>query len=262
MIKISGLQAGYDGKTVLEELFLHIPAGQITCVIGPNGCGKSTLLKCLAKQLPFARGEISIAHQNIQDYSAKRFAQTVTYLKQARDIPTIGVHALVMHGRFPYLGYPRRVRECDKQVVQQVMQEVGVWHLRQKMLHELSGGERQKVYLAMALAQDTDIVLLDEPTTFLDIHYQLEFLELIAQLQKRGKTIVVILHDLQQALNLTQHVVLMNQGRIVFAGTPSALLETDHLDRTFQVEVTHHQREHGIVLSMQRNHPLNKTSLV
>lgn len=243
MISLQQIYAGYGDRHVIEALSLDIAEHSITCIIGPNGCGKSTLLKCIARQLNISGGRIELAGRDMSSFSQNEFARRVAYLRQHRDTPTITAGSLVLHGRFPYLGYPRRFSTEDKKITQHAMEQVGVWAFRDKLLTELSGGECQKVYIAMALAQDTDVLLLDEPTTFLDIKYQLEIMELLLRLKKQGKTVVVVLHDIEQAVNVADMVCLMEHGRAVFFGEPSVLLESGEIGRVFGLDVSFSQAE-------------------
>ncbi len=236
MIKVSGLFAGYDKESIIKDITFEITKGTITSIIGPNGCGKSTLLKCLAKQLNYSQGEILLSGKPINDIPLKSFAQKVSYLKQWRDVPSITVESLVLHGRFPYMGFPRRQSEEDVDVAREAMVRAGVWKLRHKLLSQLSGGECQKAFLAMALAQSSEVLLLDEPTTYLDISYQLEFLKLIDELKGEGKTIVVVLHDINSAVQISDEIILMNKGKRIFSGSPERLLDTGDIDSVFGIK--------------------------
>lgn len=235
MIKITGLAAGYDGRIVIPEINLNMEAGKITTILGPNGSGKSTLMKCLARQLPLMGGTIMVANRPIQAYAPKEYAQRVSYLKQSRDVPHISVESLVLHGRFPYMTFPRKYTSHDKQLAQKSMEHMGIWNLRHKELGELSGGERQKVYLAMVLAQDTDVLLLDEPGTYLDIRYQMELLELLTGLRDEGKTIVAIFHDISSALQIADAVCVMDKGEVAYLGAPSPLIRSSVIGHVFGV---------------------------
>ncbi len=237
MISVNNLSASYGKGHVIKDINMHINKGEIVSIIGPNGCGKSTLLKCLGKQLPYS-GSIRLFDVPISQIPGKEYAKKVSYLKQSRDTPAITAESLVLHGRFPYMGFPRKLTDKDVDIAKAAMEKTGVLELRHKMLYELSGGECQKVYLAMALAQDSDILLLDEPTTYLDICYQLEFYALLKQLRLEGKTIVAILHDINSALQISDTVCLMNDGEITFYGVGQKLLQTNRLESVFGVKVS------------------------
>ena len=237
MIKITGLSAGYQGTPVLQDLNLTIPAGTVTALVGPNGCGKTTLLRVMAGQLPPIGGSVTVNGKDVVGYDRKELARTVAILPQTRDIPALTVEALVQHGRYPHLGLSRRLTARDREMVARAMAQTDVTDLAHRELRELSGGQRQRAYIAMALAQDTDIILLDEPTTHLDLNRQFELLTLLQQLNAAGKTIVVVLHDLSHALRFSQNMVLLEEGRLVQTGSPQALLESGRLEQVFGIRI-------------------------
>ena len=235
MIEMRAVSAGYEDTPVLQEVSFAVPRGSITALIGPNGCGKTTLLRAAARQLPLRGGQILLSGRPVTAYGRKEFARTAAFLPQVRSVPSITVQALVTHGRFPYLGLSRKLRPQDRAAVRRAMEETGVAAWAQRDLRELSGGERQRVYVAMALAQGTEVIFLDEPTTYLDLHHQFELLELMRRLNARGKTILVVLHDLAHALRYSDQVVLMQAGRVVQAGAPGRVFESGAIDRVFGV---------------------------
>ncbi|MCQ2447435.1 MAG: ABC transporter ATP-binding protein [Oscillibacter sp.] len=236
MIECKNICAGYRNVTILHDLTFTIPTGGLVSIIGPNGCGKTTLLRTMAKQIPPQSGTVLYDGVDIATISRKDLARTAAFLPQVRPIPSISVQALVSHGRFPHLGFSRTLRPEDRIAVQRAMEQTGITPWANRSLDSLSGGERQRVYLAMALAQETDIIFLDEPTTYLDLHYQFDLLELLQQLQRSGKTIVMVLHDLSSALRYSTQVVLMDQGQLLFSDSPQALRNTDLLAQTFHVQ--------------------------
>lgn len=236
MIECKNICAGYRNVTILHDLTFTIPTGGLVSIIGPNGCGKTTLLRTMAKQIPPQSGTVLYDGVDIATISRKDLARTAAFLPQVRPIPSISVQALVSHGRFPHLGFSRTLRPEDRIAVQRAMEQTGITPWANRSLDSLSGGERQRVYLAMALAQETDIIFLDEPTTYLDLHYQFDLLELLQQLQRSGKTIVMVLHDLSLALRYSTQVVLMDQGQLLFSDSPQALRNTDLLAQTFHVQ--------------------------
>lgn len=236
MIECKNICAGYRNVTILHDLTFTIPTGGLVSIIGPNGCGKTTLLRTMAKQIPPQSGTVLYDGVDIATISRKDLARTAAFLPQVRPIPSISVQALVSHGRFPHLGFSRTLRPEDRIAVQRAMEQTGITPWANRSLDSLSGGERQRVYLAMALAQETDIIFLDEPTTYLDLHYQFDLLELLQQLQRSGKTIVMVLHDLSSALRYSTQVVLMDQGQLLFSDSPQALRSTDLLAQTFHVQ--------------------------
>ena len=223
MLELRDVTAGYGGTPVLRNVTFSVPAGSLTALIGPNGCGKTTLLRAAARQLPLSGGGILLDGRPISAYGRTEFARKAAFMPQVRSVPAITVGALVSHGRFPHLGFSRRLRPEDRDAVQAAMEATGVVEWAHRDLRSLSGGERQRVYLAMALAQGTDLILLDEPTTYLDPGRQFELLDLIASLPGRGKTVFMVLHDLAHALRYSDRLVLLEQGRLVQQGTPEAL---------------------------------------
>ena len=237
MIRISHLSAGYGEKTVLQDLTFSIEPGSVTTLVGPNGCGKTTLLRALTGQLSQMAGEISLCGRELSSYSRKELARTVALLPQTRNTPDLTVEALVEHGRYPHLGFSRRLSEKDRQIVARAMEQTDVAHLARLPLGELSGGQQQRAYIAMALAQDAQIIALDEPTAHLDLQHQFELLELVRRLQATGKTVVLVLHDLDHALRCSDRIVLLEQGRLVQWGTPRALLDSGALEQVFQVRI-------------------------
>lgn len=245
MIEVKGLVTGYPGQTVLTGVDLTVPDGKITIIVGPNGCGKSTLLKAIMGMLPVQKGQICIGGRDISGMSVRELAQQAAYLAQSKPVPEITALRMVLHGRFPYLSYPRRYRPADWALARQVMEQLGIGSLQDRMMQTLSGGTRQKVYLAMALAQDTPAILMDEPTTFLDISYQLQVMQSARLLANMGKAVVMVLHDLSLALKTADQLAVLDQGRIVQCGDPQQIWESKCLDQVFGITVRQFQTEHG-----------------
>ena len=237
MLTINDLIAGYHERIILHRVNLEIPAGQVTAILGPNGCGKSTLLKTMCGILDAQGGEILFGGENLLDLSQRELAREIAYLSQSRQIPDITVKRLVLHGRFPYLSYPRRYRPQDYAAASAAMHQMEIGDLADLPLNCLSGGQRQKVYIAMAWAQDTPIILLDEPTTYLDIHHQLQMMRQAKELAERGKTVVMVVHDIAHAMLTADRIVLMEQGSVVAQGAPEALFDSGMIDKVFRVKL-------------------------
>lgn len=206
-------------------------------ILGPNGCGKSTLLKALCGILPADNGEVILDRENILALPRRILVQKTAYLAQSRQIPDITVERLVLHGRFPYLGYPRRYRKEDYAVPRKAMEQMGIWDLADTLVENLSGGQRQKVYIAMALAQDTPVILLDEPTTYLDISHQLQMMQQARLLAQQGKTVVMIIHNLPHAFQTADHMILMKAGVVVTEGTPEEIYTSGMIHSVFGVKL-------------------------
>lgn len=235
MFKLKNITSGYEEKKIIKNINLEISPNQITTIIGPNGCGKSTLLKTLANSLTPYDGEIALHKKPLHSYSITEFAQHVAILPQVRNIPNTTVEALISHGRFPYLGFLRRLKSGDQEIIEQAMSLTGISEKRYQSLYHLSGGERQRVYVAMTLAQDTEVILLDEPTTYLDMNHQYEILELVKKLHQQGKTIVMVLHDLAHALAYSDQIIVMNDGEIVKVGNPSLIIKEQVIEKIFNL---------------------------
>lgn len=235
MFKLKNITSGYEEKKIIKNINLEILPNQITTIIGPNGCGKSTLLKTLANSLTPYEGEITLHKKPLHSYSITEFAQHVAILPQVRNIPNTTVEALISHGRFPYLGFLRRLKPGDQEIIEQAMSLTGIIEKRYQSLYHLSGGERQRVYIAMTLAQDTEVILLDEPTTYLDMNHQYEILELVKKLHQQGKTIIMVLHDLAHALAYSDQIIVMKDGEIVKVGSPSFIIEEQVIEKVFNL---------------------------
>jgi ABC-type cobalamin/Fe3+-siderophores transport system ATPase subunit len=235
MIKLENIYSGYNKIEIIKNINIAFKEGSITSIIGKNGCGKTTLLRTAANLLKPFRGKIAIEGRDISDFPDKELAKKISFLPQLRIVPNITAFNLVMHGRYPYLGFSRIPQKHDKEIVERAIEEMSLNNFINKNIRELSGGQRQKVYLAMILAQNTDIIFLDEPTTYLDINHQLEILQIINKLKQMGKTIAMVLHDLSNALAYSDQVCLMNNGEIIIYDTPQAVYDSKEIDRIFNV---------------------------
>ncbi|WP_394277456.1 ABC transporter ATP-binding protein [Luteococcus sp.] len=220
-ITISGATVRFGDFTAVDALSATIPAGSFTAVIGPNGCGKSTLLRSLCHLRPLDEGRVDVDGRAVGDWGRRELARTVSLLPQQTVAPPgLVVAELVARGRHPYHSLLRNSAPGDAEAIERAVERAQVGPLLQRRVSELSGGQRQRVWLAMVLAQDTPVVLLDEPTTYLDLAAQYHLLDVCADLVDEGRTVVVVLHDLPQAVAYADHVLLMERGRLVADGRP------------------------------------------
>lgn len=253
MLELINVSSGYHGQDTIRDVSLTFQPGRIYTIVGRNGCGKSTLLKTCAGLLQPSSGSILLDGQKLDSYVPVERARRISYLSQSRNTPGLHVERLVEHGRYPRLEAPRRFNLEDRAAVETAIEIMQLANLRHKNMQELSGGEQQRVYLAMQLSQDAPILLLDEPTTYMDIDYQLSLLDLLHQLKARGKTIILVLHDLQQALNVSDGIVVMENGRVVSAASPDVTLSAGVLEQTFHVRFgPAGDSSKGYVLNMEK----------
>jgi iron complex transport system ATP-binding protein len=231
------LRVSYGARVVIDQLALQIERGTITALVGPNGSGKSTLLKTLARLLSPSAGAVYLDGKLISRMPTAAVARELAILPQGPSAPEgLTVRELVEQGRFPHVGALRMLRIQDHAAITAALNRTGMSSFAHRPLDALSGGERQRAWIALALAQETPILLLDEPTTFLDIGHQLEVLDLVRQLnQERAMTIVLVLHDLNQAARYSHRMVALQQGRIVADGAPIAVLTPVLLEQVFGV---------------------------
>jgi iron complex transport system ATP-binding protein len=232
------LTLAYDGVPIVTDLDLAIPAGKITTLVGPNGCGKSTLLRGLARLLKPRAGTVYLDSADIFTLSTKAVAKRLGILPQGPVAPEgLTVRDLVAIGRYPYQNWLQQWSKDDELIVEQALVTTGMTHLADRDLDTLSGGQRQRAWIAMALAQDTEILLLDEPTTFLDLAHQIEVLDLLYELnQSKGRTIVMVLHDLNQACRYAEHLVAVRQGQVYTRGTPMQVMTEVMVREVFGLE--------------------------
>ena len=237
MIAANNLNVSYGHKIIIEALNLTLPKGKITALIGPNGCGKSTLLKTLARINMPTKGEVLLNGKALKSYSDKHLAQEMSLLPQVLETPEgITVKRLVEYGRSPYLSHWGKLGEHDKNMVASAMRETGVDDLAEQTVESLSGGQRQRAWIAMILAQDTNIVMLDEPTTYLDLSHQMELMKIMREMNNKGKTVIVVLHDLNQACRYCDHLVVLKKGQLVAQGTPHDVFTQNLLKDVFSLD--------------------------
>ncbi|GAB3842983.1 ABC transporter ATP-binding protein [Nesterenkonia populi] len=213
---------------------MAIPDKSFTAVIGPNGCGKSTLLRSLARVLTPQSGQVLLDGKAVTQTRTKELARQLSLLPQSSLAPDgIRVADLVARGRAPYQGLIQQWRRSDEQAVHEALEATRLTELSAQLVDELSGGQRQRVWVAMLLAQQTPVMLLDEPTTFLDIAYQYELMELFAGFHDAGKTVVTVLHDLNQAARYADHLIVMKDGAVVTAGSPESVISAELIEEVF-----------------------------
>ena len=245
MIQVRNLSAGYFGKTIVKNITMDFVPGEVLVLLGPNGSGKTTLLKAALGLIPSMGGEILYDGVDMKQMSRKQIAQKAAFLSQSRNTPSIQALRMVLHGRFPYLSYPRQYSEQDKVIAREAMERTGSSPYEKKNVSELSGGQRQGVYLAMALAQDTETVFMDEPTTYLDISHQLQSMQTARKLAEKGKAVVLVLHDMALALGVADRVAVFEEGRLLSCDTPERIYQSGVLEDVFHVGVHCADTSHG-----------------
>lgn len=228
----------YDQATIINDLNVAIPARQVTALVGPNGCGKSTVLKGLARLLKPKSGTVYLNGVAIAKRSTKEIAKQLGLLPQSPVAPEgLTVRELVAQGRYPHQSWFQQWSKDDEQFTEQALVVTGMTELSDRPLDSLSGGQRQRAWIAMALAQNTEILLLDEPTTFLDLAHQIEVLDLLYDLnQTQGRTIVMVLHDLNQACRYADYLVVMRQGHIYTQGAPDTVMTEEMVSEVFGLQ--------------------------
>ncbi|MBU2895451.1 Fe(3+) dicitrate ABC transporter ATP-binding protein FecE [Vibrio hepatarius] len=237
MLETKNLSVAYGKQTIIANLSVAIPKGKITALVGPNGCGKSTLLKTLVRINKAKSGEVLLEGKILSSYGDKALARSLSLLPQILVNPEgITVRKLVEYGRSPYVSHWGRLAQVDKDIVEQAMRDTGVLAFADKPVDSLSGGQRQRAWIAMVVAQDTDVVMFDEPTTYLDMSHQVELMKLIQQMNAKGKTVVVVLHDLNQACRYCDHLVVLKQGEIVEEGSPDEVMTQTLLSDVFDLK--------------------------
>lgn len=237
-IRVEHLSVAIGKKEILHDIHMEIPKGGIISIIGPNGCGKSTLLKTMSRMIQPKAGNVYIHGNDIRSFGRKELARQIAVLPQLHQAPgDVTVEDLVQMGRFPYRSMYRSFSADDARYVDKALYAVQMHTRKDELMQHLSGGEQQRVWLAVLLAQRSPILFLDEPTTYLDIHHQLRMMKLLGHInEKLGLTIVIVLHDMNQALQYTQYVIAMNEGRIVAAGQPQDVITPQLLRSVFHVQ--------------------------
>lgn len=238
MISCKNLKVGYEEKVIIENLSLSINKGEVVSIIGPNGCGKSTLLKTLSRIIKPMSGGIYIQNESIKNLKSKHISQKVCLLSQHNDAPgDLTVEELVYFGRIPHKKWYESKTKSDEEIVNWAIENTGLKRYKNTPINSLSGGERQRAYIAQALCQKPDILLLDEPTTYLDISYQLEVMELVREInEKFNITIVMVLHELNQASKYSDRLVIMKDGEIVSDGCPKEVINKETIKQVYKIE--------------------------
>ncbi|QGU94056.1 ATP-binding cassette domain-containing protein [Clostridium bovifaecis] len=236
-IRTKNLSISYGNTEIVKELNLNIPKGKITTIIGANGCGKSTILKTIARILQPKSGVIYINGKDIQGQSSKEVAKAMAVLPQTPQAPKgLTVDELVAYGRFPHQSGFGKLQKEDREVIDWALEVTGIKEYKNRPIDALSGGQRQRVWIAMALAQETEILLLDEPTTYLDLAHQLEILKLLENLNKKQKrTIVMVIHELNNAARFADYMVGVKAGKIVCHGSAEEVMTKENLKEIFNI---------------------------
>ena len=233
-LRVENATIGYDRRVISRQLSVVIPDKSFTVIVGPNACGKSTLLRAMSRLLAPMAGQVVLDGRSINSYKAKEVARRIGLLPQSSIAPDgITVADLVARGRYPHQSFLRQWTDGDEQAVVSAMAATGVSELAHRLVDELSGGQRQRVWVAMVLAQQTPVLLLDEPTTFLDIAYQIELMELFTDLNQAGHTLVAVLHDLNHAARYATHLIAMRGGVIVAEGAPREIVTAELVEEVF-----------------------------
>jgi len=239
MLKANSLFAGYKKKPFLKNINIQVNPGEIIVVIGPNGSGKTTLVRSLAGDITTLSGNVTINDVPINKMKARDRAKLISVVPQSSSLPgSFTVEETVSFGRTPYLNIFGRINAEDEQIAIHSLERVNALELRDRKVGEISGGEQQRVLLARAIAQQTPIMLMDEPTTYLDLHYQVNFLNLIKKLAiEDNKTIIIALHDLNQAASIADRILLLSEGQIIAFGSPREVLREDIISSTYNLKV-------------------------
>ncbi|MCI4138435.1 ABC transporter ATP-binding protein [Bacillus vallismortis] len=232
------LGIGYGDRVIVEDLNISVPKGKITTLIGPNGCGKSTILKTMSRIMRSHTGAVYLNGKAIHKMPTKDIAKDMAILPQTPEAPSgLTVYELVSYGRFPHQSGFGRLHDEDRRIIKWALEETGMAEYAERPIEALSGGQRQRVWIAMALAQGTELLLLDEPTTYLDLAHQLEILQLLDRLNKeQGRTILMVIHDLNHAARFSHYMIALKKGAVIKEGTALEVMTPDILKQVFQID--------------------------
>lgn len=236
MLNFHGVGVSFGTRRVLDQVSFALAPHKLTALVGRNGSGKSTLISCMNREISYT-GTITISGNDIAQMKRRACARQIAILPQVLPAPAVRVEELVTFGRNPYLDFGKRQTDADRQIVRDAMEEIGITHLRHRLLPNLSGGEKQKAYLAMILAQQTDVAVLDEPTTYMDMEYETAFFQLLQALkEEKGMTLLVVMHNLSQAVRYADEIVVLDEGHIRFSGDTQACVNEGVLEAVFHVQ--------------------------
>ena len=237
-ISTKNLNISYGNLDIVKDLNLDIPRGKITTIIGSNGCGKSTILKTIARIIQAKSGDIFVNNINIKEQSPKDLAKVMAVLPQSPQAPSgLTVEELISYGRFPHQKGFGKMRKEDEDIVTWALKSTGIEAFRERPMEALSGGQRQRAWIAMALAQQTEILILDEPTTYLDLAHQLEILNLLEELNRnQGTTIVMVIHELNNAARFADHMIGVKKGKVICQGTAHEVMTKENLKELFNID--------------------------
>nr|WP_317334008.1 ABC transporter ATP-binding protein [uncultured Romboutsia sp.] len=237
-ISTKNLNISYGNLDIVKDLNLDIPKGKITTIIGSNGCGKSTILKTIARIIQPKSGDIFVNNINIKEQSPKDLAKVMAVLPQSPQAPSgLTVEELIAYGRFPHQKGFGKMKKEDNDIVTWALKSTGIEEFRERPMEALSGGQRQRAWIAMALAQQSEILILDEPTTYLDLAHQLEILKLLEELnRKQGTTIVMVIHELNNAARFADHMIGVKKGKVVCEGTAHEVMTKENLKELFNID--------------------------
>lgn len=237
MIDLAGVNKAYQGKSVVDNINLTIQEQQLTAFIGPNGAGKSTLLSLVSRLVPKDTGEIYLDHNEVRTWKSNELAKKLAILRQSNELNLqITVRELVEFGRFPYT--KGRLTQEDHQLVEEALKHLGLTKLTDQFVHTLSGGQLQRAYIAMVLAQDTDYILLDEPLNNLDINFAVQIMQILKKLvTELGKTVVIVLHDINFAASYADEIVAMKEGQLFTQGKTNEIIQKAVLDELYEMDI-------------------------